>query len=199
MAFIGTTPVKITIGGTNASSFTQSNGIVTYNGTSLVNYAGPQIDSSGRQTNTAQPAFFAYPSADISNVTGDGTTYVIIWDAKLYDAASNFNTSTGAFTAPIAGKYQFNIVIAVDGMSGGTQFVVAGLVTSGGNTYRIKQDVFNAGTFSQYSSSGSLVVSLSASESVTVTIQVGSDTKTTSVDGLVGAVYPSSFSGFLVC
>lgn len=105
--------VAIAGGGTNATSYTQTNGIVTYNGTSLVNYAGPQIDSTGRYTNTTQPAFYAYLNASDNNVTGDGTLYTFGATAgnslvELYDVGNNFNTSTATFTAPVTGYYLIN-------------------------------------------------------------------------------------------
>ena len=95
--------LAIANGGTDATSFTQSNGIVTYNGTRLVNYAGPQISSGGVQTNTTQPAFGAYNSVAVANVTGDGTSYKCSFDSKAFDNGTNFNTSTYTFTAPVSG------------------------------------------------------------------------------------------------
>lgn len=108
--------VAIAGGGTNATSFTQSNGIVTYNGTSLVNYAGPQIDSSGRYTNTTQPAFLAYLATTATNKTGAGTSYQLGTDAltEVFDQGSNFNTN-GTFTAPVTGKYALNTSSIITG------------------------------------------------------------------------------------
>jgi hypothetical protein len=105
--------VTIAGGGTNATSYTQNNGILTYNGTRLVNYAGPQIDSSGRYTNTSQPAFYAYLNATDNNVTGAGSTYTLgtrIGNplVELYDIGNNFNTETATFTAPVTGYYLIN-------------------------------------------------------------------------------------------
>lgn len=102
--------VAIAGGGTNATNFTQSNGILTYNGTSVVNYTGPQIDSSGRYTNSSQPAFYAYLAASDNNVTGAGATYTLGAIGgnplvELYDLNNNFNTSTATFTAPVTGYY----------------------------------------------------------------------------------------------
>ena len=97
--------MAIANGGTNATSYTQSNGIVTYNGTRLVNYAGPQISSSGYATNTSQPAFFAWLNATVSNVTGNNANYTIIANSTDFNQSSSYSTSTGIFTAPVTGKY----------------------------------------------------------------------------------------------
>jgi hypothetical protein len=105
-------------GGTNATSFTQSNGIVTYNGTSLVNYAGPQISSSGYMVNTSQPAFqVVVAGGAVTNVTGDGTFYEIIFNNVTFQNGSGYDTSTGIFTAPAAGKYLFSTHIDISNLS----------------------------------------------------------------------------------
>lgn len=59
------------------------------------------------RTNTGQPAFLAYNSATDSNATGDSTQVTVVCDTELLDQAANYNNSTGVFTAPVAGKYQF--------------------------------------------------------------------------------------------
>lgn len=110
------TPVSIANGGTNATSFTASNGIVTYNGTQLVNYTGPQINSSGYYTNTTQPSCSVKLST-ASSVTGDGTAYTIVYDVVQFDNDSNYNNSTGVFTAPVSGIYFCTVGLTLHGLS----------------------------------------------------------------------------------
>jgi len=112
----GTLPIAN--GGTNAASFTASNGIVTYNGSALVNYASPTIDSSGRYFNTTQPGTTAY-GASGSNLTGDGTTLTIINGSEVFDNNSNYSTSTGVFTCTVAGQYLVSITVTLDGVGAG--------------------------------------------------------------------------------
>lgn len=102
--------VNILSGGTNSTSYNAANGILTWNGTQFVNYSGTLIDSSGRYTNTNQPAFYAYLNVSDTNVTGDGTLYTFGATAgnslvELYDIGNNFNTTTATFTAPVTGYY----------------------------------------------------------------------------------------------
>lgn len=118
-------------GGTNASSFTQTNGIVTYNGTSLVNYAGPQISSSGTYTNTTQPMCAVLLSSNQSNVTGDGTGYTILFDDTTLNVGNHYNPSTGVFTFPVTGSYQVNAGVEVTNSSGGTYAALTANVDSG--------------------------------------------------------------------
>lgn len=110
-------PVALTIpqGGSFATSYTQSNGILAYNGTRFVNYAGPQLDSSGRYTNTSQPAFSVTVANVINDVTGDGTNYTIIYDTKILDVGTNFTLATGKFTAPVTGNYMLQAYVKLIG------------------------------------------------------------------------------------
>jgi hypothetical protein len=60
------------------------------------------IDPSGRITTPAQPSFMA--NSTNSNTSGQD----IIWNTTTQNVGSSYNTSTGKFTAPIAGFYYFH-------------------------------------------------------------------------------------------
>ena len=62
------------------------------------------------------PDFFAYSTTNASNVTGNGTTYAIVYQAEDWDIGNDFNTGTGVFTAPIDGIYGFEWVVALGGL-----------------------------------------------------------------------------------
>ncbi len=51
--------------------------------------------------------FSVYRSA-ASSLPSGGTLSPIVFDTKVFDTGTNYDTSTGRFTAPIAGYYQFN-------------------------------------------------------------------------------------------
>ena len=64
------------------------------------------IDASGRVTMPYQPAFRAhYGGGTIANGT------VIAWNSTSINAGGHYSTSTGRFTAPIAGKYAFFVQV----------------------------------------------------------------------------------------
>lgn len=48
------------------------------------------------------------------NITAAGVK--VVWDSESYDLGSNFNTTTGAFTAPVTGYYQVNACLAVSNL-----------------------------------------------------------------------------------
>ena len=68
------------------------------------------IDSTGRLTKSQVPAFIAYRDA------GDTTSStVFIFNQVVLNAGSHYDTSNGRFTAPVAGKYQFNAFLSHNG------------------------------------------------------------------------------------
>lgn len=186
-------------GGTNATSFTQTNGIVTYNGTSLVNYAGPQINSSGIQTNTTQPAFLATGGA-VNNVLGTTTSYLLGSAAamtEIFDQNSDFNPGDGAgtpatFTAPVTGKYYLSIQCRTGGYVASTQCSFR-IITSNRN-------YLGAAFNPQYRSTGSGVIlafsvlaDMDAGDTATFE-QTASGEASDIIDIVEGTI-----SGFLAC
>lgn len=57
---------------------------------------------------TSNPSFKAFVSPSVLNVSGAGATYKLLFNNEEHDTASNFNTTTGEFTVPIAGRYRFS-------------------------------------------------------------------------------------------
>jgi len=170
--------------------------IATWNGTggtALFNNSTTNIDSTGRYTNSVQPCFNAYLSANVTNVTGDGTTYTIAFDSEAFDNNSNFNTSTGTFTAPVTGKYLLCGVIYTSGYLVGHNRCECALVTTG-TTYFIgnQKNPFSVTTLAF---SFCAIVSLSATNTATVTVNVGGSTKDVDVNGTAGY---TTFSGYLL-
>jgi len=89
------------------------------------------ISSSSVMTNTSQPAFMAFMTNTVANVTGDATQYDVVFDTVSFDNGSNYNVSTGVFTAPVVGKYLFVASVFADNL----------------NTVSGRYNVFLRGTF----------------------------------------------------
>lgn len=111
---------------------------------------------------SAQPGFFAYNSASDSTV-GNGNT--LEFDTELYDTASNYNTSTDTFTAPVTGVYQLCGGLYWDSSGSdvqGFEFVVGGSTVVG----QFIEEVLAAGQ--AHNVSGCVHASLTASDAVTM-------------------------------
>jgi hypothetical protein len=75
-----------------------------------------RIDSVGRVTMPAQPCFLATRTS--GSMTTNGQT--VVFNSVQFNTGSNYNSSNGRFTAPIAGNYLFALS-AITGISSGDQ------------------------------------------------------------------------------
>lgn len=176
--------------------------IATWNGTggtALFNNSTTKIDSTGRQTNSAQPCFFAYLGTTVSSVTGDLTDYHIAYDSVSFDQGSNFTTGSAAkFTAPIAGKYMFSWGVL-------TQNVVAqtSAICKFNSTFNTATPTFCLptpfATGGNFAMNGSIVISMAVNDTAFISVQLGGSTKTVNVNGTALPTCSTFFSGYLIC
>ena len=154
------------------------------------------MTAAGERTMPLQPAFLVRIDGDVSNVTGDGTIYTLVYDAETFDVGSNFSTST--FTAPIAGKYFFNFSINLANVNTFTS-VQSTIICSTAGSFQ-NQGYVIAGQNSM-SAQMQLFVVLAASETVTTSVRVLGGSKTVDIQGNsgTGGFVVSFFSGVLIC
>ena len=108
-ATTGTINVPVDIVKYKTGGFTISNGETSAAGFISFN-VGPlermRINSSGIVTKPYQPYLEAYVGTKITDYNGtDWYTPVVKYDTIQKQIGSNYNTSTGLFTAPVAGVY----------------------------------------------------------------------------------------------
>jgi len=190
-SFSGVTKVPIADGGTNANSFGTSNGIVTYNGTSLVTTAGSTM-ASGVWSNTNQPFLYAQQLTPQSNCTGDGTTVVVICDNIVtQQGGSNYNNATGVYTIPSTGVYLITCSVGFTGIT--TDMTAANIAicqgTDGNNNYLQKQ--FNPANYmssaNEFTESCDIILYLTASTTISIQATISFGAKVASTKQYYGA------------
>lgn len=184
-----------TLGSTNTTSAT----VIQSGSGNIAMNSGFTVDSTGRTTNTVQPAFHAFLTASTANnVTGDGTIYTIVFDGEHFDVGSSFNTGTGTFTAPKTGKYMF-VVNLMTTNSVGSQTTGQLLLVTTARTYQSYYDnpttVKNTGNF--YGKQLTIIADMTASDTAIVQLQMSGSTKTVGIFGDATGTY-TNFCGYLV-
>ena len=146
------------------------------------------------------PAFRAYRTVNTAAITGDGSAYAILFNGELFDLPSNYAPGTGLFTAPITAKYLFYTNILLSGLAAGhtTGSVTINDIASGnsinifdGNPYAVSR---GGGI---YEMSGSGIISLTAGDTVGVSVTVSGGALAVSI-GQYAAPLDSNFGGYLI-
>ena len=141
---------------------------------------GLTIDSSGRVLTPARPAFHAYSNTGSNSYFSANAEAV--WNSTLVNIGDCYSTSTGRFTAPIAGTYFFMVTM---------------LSSSGERLFfRMRKNGSDiAGTFVETLAVTGLYQSVSTSATITLAVNdyVSVYLTTTAYGGSYG-----NFNGFLV-
>ena len=149
------------------------------------------VTAAGEVTNATQPAFLAIAAVQ-TDVTGDNTTYVPTFGTEIFDQGADFDGSS-TFTAPVAGRYQFNLTLFFNGLASTHTAMFVQIVTS--NRTRFTFDSYAPyAMFSQDGAiSGSTFADMDAADTATILFIVYGTGKS------VDLTTNSHFSGFLVC
>jgi hypothetical protein len=140
---------------------------------------------------TGSVAFRAYNNTLRSNVTGDGTLYTVPFDAENFDPGSNFDTTTGIFTAPTDGFYQLNATVRLEGGTNQTYAFIQIVTTN--NTLQQEIDV----TSGVFTSTIAGLVYMAIGNTAVVKVQCGGGTGG-KIMNIVASPLLHQFSGFLV-
>lgn len=149
------------------------------------------------------PFFNAFLSSSVANVTGDSTAYTIICDTEVSDIGSDYDNTTGKFTAPVDGVYHFDYAAAVNNMgaahTNGRYFFK--IVNAG-----VTQQLIGIGENNPYATAsnaninqvaGSATVFMTAGWTAEVRLVVSGGTLTVGVNGgAVNSEPKCSFSGY---
>ena len=112
----GTAIGYVGVGGSNTGnpSFRNTFVVGTQNANDLVLNTGDierlRIDSSGRVTSPNQPVFSAYRTGNQTGLNCTlGNTSVVVYNTTNVNIGNCYSTTTGLFTAPVAGRYIFSL------------------------------------------------------------------------------------------
>lgn len=157
------------------------------------------LNASG-MTIPAQPAFFAYLDTTVSNVTGNNTVYTVIFEndstAPAFDTRSNYDTGTGVFTAPIAGRYRFEAGVYATGITAVADTFLVRFNINSGSKYVEFNQAFTAGASPYSENTGTLTAMLSLAASDTVKVEIRGQGEAGDVWDLTGETGGRIFSWF---
>lgn len=148
------------------------------------------MTAAGERTLPLQPAFWAEPSGTLSNVTGDGTAYTVVFATESFDQGADFD-GTSTFTAPVAGLYCFTAYVRWSALTLGTDDTKLEIQVNAGSPFII----WLTEPDRNGSNGGSYFVSLAAADAVTVVATASGGSK--DVDLLI-STNSTSFSCYLV-
>jgi len=153
-----------------------------------------QMTASGEQTMPLQPAFSAIQTSDATDVTGDGTAYTVICGTELYDQGSDYDNGTGVFTAPVTGRYHFNLQLLFQQLLATATCTIQLLTTARPYTFG------NTGTsfVGNMPMGFGIDVPMTAGDTASFKAIVGNMTKVVDIYGNLGDAR-TCFSGHLIC
>jgi C1q domain len=128
-----------------------------------------RVDASGRFLNTSntQPAFLATGSITLGAP--------VIYATEVFDRGSCYDNTTGVFTAPVAGVYNFSAGLGNTSLTSGVEFYAS--IAKNGSAV-INFTIYKHGTTAA-GGNGSLTISLAANDTIRVDCSSGPSTAST--------------------
>ena len=149
------------------------------------------IDANGHITQPLQSAFLVQPSSAQSNLA-ISTNHVVVFDTERFDQNGDFASNT--FTAPVTGKYQFNVQLYLQHLDTDTSYYQPQLNTSNRTYYFIVSTNNHDADADYYTLNFVILTDMDANDTVNVTFPViGGGSAQTDINT------ESAFSGYLVC
>lgn len=127
------------------------------------------------------PAVNAYVTAELANVTGDGTNYTVIFGTERFDQRADYDNTTGVFTAPNTGKYLISTAVTMRGMSSNnTRSTLA--ITTSSQTYTVEGDPYTSrNSDGRYTAVLTVVADMASAETAYVALNVQATDKVVDV------------------
>ena len=172
-----------------------STGLTFSTGNSSAIAEAMRIDSAGIVTKPLQPAFLAYPTVAQQNIAIGVSTIVL--NAERFDQGGDFNTGTSTFTAPVTGKYQFNLNIRIGATLDTAAAYYRTYITTSNHIYHpaIIEPNFTA-DLNYYNLCFSVLADMDAGDTAYAQVQQSGGGVKTDIDS---SPENTNFSGYLAC
>ncbi len=154
------------------------------------------MTAAGELTMPLQPSFLTFLTTTVTNVTGDGTTYIIVFDTEVFDQGGDLSGAT--FTAPITGRYLFCGTQLSGGLSASTFDQQFRINTSNRVYYAEYKSSSPRDSGDQLSSSTSALVDMDALDTANLMVRWAGGAKVVDIIGN-GTDVGTTFSGSLIC
>ena len=143
---------------------------------------------------TTMPAFMVTPASTQSNIANDESEVTVVFGTEIFDQGSNFASNT--FTAPVTGKYQFNVTLRLDNIDTAAAYYILTLKASNRDVKLTFFDPdFADADIPHYSIGGSVLVDMDASDTCHLVVIQNGGTAQSDIQSTVN----TQFSGYLVC
>lgn len=152
------------------------------------------INATGAVTKPLQPAFLVQPSS-VQSDFNQGQSVTVVFDTEIFDLNADFASNT--FTAPVTGKYRFDVSVRVNSLStqDSSTYYYWALGTSNRVYYHLSSvNELGSGSAS-FTFAGSVLADMDALDTASITIIMGG----TSGSGPSDISNDSYWSGNLVC
>ena len=165
---------------------------ITGSGTTAVG----QLEAPSELTMPNQPAFQAGGLASELVDLGTGTDHTIVFNTEVFDQGSDYDTSTGVFTAPVTGRYLFTAHLYTKNIDTGATYYQFKLKTSNRTYVYIIAPKFSQDLGYYTASTPVMLVDMDSAD--TTRIQFAQTGGSAQVHIQTNPSY-TLFSGYLVC
>jgi len=152
------------------------------------------VDGLGHITKPKQPAFHAYLSGNQDNFAINTNT-TVLFDSERFDNNADFNTSNYTFTAPVTGKYQFNLALRFNNADTAAGFYQALLGTSNRNYALFTIDPNYSADVNYLHANWAVLADMDANDTAYIYVYQNNGGAQTDVSSGTD----TAFSGYLVC
>ncbi len=174
--------------------------IISPDASVTIGYSSPNITL---QASSLTPiGVQSYVNSSVTLQTGDATQATVVWSANTWEVGgSNMNTGTGVYTIPIggAGKYLVNYALTFSNLTAAhnsSQFRI--FTNVGAITKKVLNPGVSLGTNSVFQINDTIILNLTAGQTIFVNGFVSGSTKTVGFLGVEGGLQNSYISIFRI-